>query len=105
MVTRSLSSSSKPAVRKVLVGWSVDGYWCPTRRIRDHWIAKRGIGKAWLVGMTNGDLRPSDEPDGWPEFSITLDFYVSSDDPAVAERERQRVWEALPDVILEATDG
>jgi hypothetical protein len=27
------------------------------------------------------------------------------DDPAVAERERQRVWEALPDVILEATDG
>lgn len=62
-------------------------------------------GKAWLNGATLGDVKPCDEPDGWPEFEITVNFYVSSDDPAVIERERRRVFEALPDAVMEVTDA
>lgn len=32
---------SAPVVRKARIGWWVDGSWCPTRKIRDHWVAKR----------------------------------------------------------------
>lgn len=61
-------------------------------------------GRAWLLFAKKGDIHPCDEPNGWPEFSITLEFYVSSDDPEVIERERQRIWDLLPDLVLEATD-
>jgi len=43
--------------------------------------------------MTLGDVEPCDDPIGWPEFTVTLRFYVSSDDPEVIERERRRVFE------------
>lgn len=61
-------------------------------------------GRAWLLGMTKGDVESCEEPGGWPEFEITLRFYVSSDNPAVIEAERERVWLALPDVLMEASD-
>lgn len=62
-------------------------------------------GRAWLLGAHLGDTEPCDEPNGWPEFEITLRFYVSSDDPAVIERERQRAFEAIPDLVLGAVDA
>lgn len=55
-------------------------------------------------GAELGDLHPCDEPGGWPEFSITLDFYVRSDDPHVQTRERQRVFQRIGDLILEDPD-
>ena len=64
----------------------------------------REPGRAWFLGAQIGDVKPCDEPDGWPEFEITLRFYVSSDDPAVIERERWRVFDALPDAVLEAAE-
>jgi hypothetical protein len=54
---------------------------------------KSGAGRAWFLSASLGDVTPCDEPDGWPEFEITLRFYVSSDDPAVIERERRRTFE------------
>ena len=62
-------------------------------------------GRAWLLGGHLGDVTPCDEPDGWPEFEITLRFYVSSDDPEVIERERRRIFDAVPDAVLEISDA
>lgn len=28
--------------RKARIGWWVNGSWCPTVRVRDHWIKKLG---------------------------------------------------------------
>lgn len=58
-------------------------------------------GRAWFLGTELGPVTPCDEPDGWPEFEITVRFYVSSDDPDVIERERQKVWHTLPDRLME----
>jgi hypothetical protein len=40
-----MSDSDVPShhVRKALIGWWVGGYWCPTKRIRDHWLRKLTI--------------------------------------------------------------
>lgn len=52
-----------------------------------------GDGRAYLLGAQLGDAHPCDEPNGWPEFEVTLTYYVTSDDPAVIERARHRVFE------------
>jgi hypothetical protein len=62
-----------------------------------------GPGRAWFLGAHLGDVTSCDEPDGWPEFEVTVRFYVSSDDPDVIERERQKVWHDLPDRLMEDT--
>jgi hypothetical protein len=67
--------------------------------------SRSGSGRAWLLGVDLGDAHPCAEPDGWPEFEITLRFYVSSDDPAVVERERHRLFDTLPDLVLEADES
>jgi hypothetical protein len=59
-------------------------------------------GRAWLLSGQLGDVEACDEPDGWPEFTVTLRFYVSSDDPDVIERLRQRTFHVVPDVVLDA---
>jgi hypothetical protein len=56
-------------------------------------------GRVEILGATKGELHPCAEPSGWVEFSITLDFFITSDDPKVWERERERVWEMLPDLV------
>lgn len=60
---------------------------------------------AELLAADLGDLRPCDIPGGWQEFEVTLSFYVTSDDPEVIERERQRIWDALPDAAIEVADA
>lgn len=30
----------RPDVREALIGWWVDGQWCPTRAVRDHRVAR-----------------------------------------------------------------
>ena len=48
-----------------------------------------------------GDAHPCDEPGGWPEFEITLTYYVTSDDPASIETARRRVYEHVIDVVAD----
>ena len=52
-----------------------------------------GDAQAYLLGVELGDIHPCDEPGGWPEFEVTLRFYVASDDPALVEVARRRVFE------------
>lgn len=49
------------------------------------------FGEARLLGAELGEAEPG-PPGGWPEFQITLRFYVTSDNPEDVERERQRVF-------------
>lgn len=53
--------------------------------------------KTRFLGAHLGESHPCDEDGGWPEFDVTLTFYVESDDPAVIERERKRVFESVAD--------
>jgi hypothetical protein len=61
--------------------------------------------RAWFNGAHLGDAYPCDAAGGWPEFEITLSFYVASDDPAVIESERQRMFERVPDLVLDDEEG
>ena len=54
---------------------------------------REGDGRAHLLGVGLGDVEACDEPGGWPEFTVTVRFYVASDDPEVIETERRRVFE------------
>lgn len=59
--------------------------------------------RASLLAAGRGDIT-REVDGGCPEFSITLEFLVDSEDDAVIERERQRVWDAIPDWIIAVTD-
>jgi hypothetical protein len=62
--------------------------------------------RAWLLSGQLGDVEACDEPDGWPEFAVTLRFYVSSDDPDVIERlVRQRTPRSARSSQLDAAPG
>lgn len=58
----------------------------------DHLVAK-----THFSGATLGDVHPCPEPGGWPEFEVTMTFYVKSDDPQTIERERMKVFEHVAD--------
>lgn len=53
--------------------------------------------KARFLGARLGEAHPCADPKGWPEFEVTLEFYVESDDPEVIERERKQLFERVAD--------
>lgn len=64
---------------------------------------------AQLLAVSLGDVHPCDEPTGCPEFEVTISFLVDSDDPAVIEAERSRVWALMHgpvcDQLVEMVDS
>jgi hypothetical protein len=55
-------------------------------------------GRAHLLAIRQGLITPCDDPEGWPEFTVTLAYYVESDDPATVQRQRQYVVEFLSEI-------
>lgn len=58
-------------------------------------------GKVWYSGGRVSKPRPCVVDAGWPEFEVTLTFYVSSDDPGVIDLARIRTLEAIGDAAAE----
>lgn len=54
-----------------------------------------------LSGLSLGDPHPCDEPGGWPEFEITLSYYVTTDDPEAIDVLRRRIFQSVSDVLAD----
>lgn len=51
--------------------------------------------------MHCGEITPCDEPGGWPEFRMTIAYYVTSDDPEKLEAARQRVFDHVSNTLAD----
>lgn len=56
---------------------------------------------AHLLGISLGEAAPCDEPGGWPEFEITVRYFVTSDDAAKIDAMRKRVFQHLTDTLAD----
>lgn len=56
---------------------------------------------AHLLGMNLGEAAPCEDPGGWPEFEITLRYFVTSEDPEAIETARRRVYKHVTDVAVD----
>lgn len=72
-------------IRKAWIGWWVDGYWCPTEAVRDHFLSKRidNHEPTWQV------------PCPYCDFTLPAGLSV----PERGQAEVAHMNEAHPDVI------